>query len=78
MKFSDKANIAKTFLLGGIILTSLYSCSSDNDTTEPVVYSKYISEVLDYMPAPGQFTNDLPKYNTGDTKKDMIQKPTML
>ena len=52
MKFSDKANIAKTFLLGGIILTSLYSCSSDNDTTEPVVYSKYISEVLDYMPAP--------------------------
>ncbi len=74
MKFSDKANIAKTFLIGSIVLTSLYNCSSDNDTAEPVVYSKYISEVLDYMPAPGQFTNDLPKYNAGETQKDMIQK----
>ena len=156
MKFSDKANIAKTFLLGGIILTSLYNCSSDSETVAPTPqsplqttyqvdrmkvlnitndavsdpnakytwstkdsilsneknldfisisaksypvtlkvesngktftynttvnvqqektpYSKHISEVLDFLPAPGQFVNDLPKYVSGDTKDIIVKK----
>lgn len=36
--------------------------------------SPYISEVFDYMPAPGQFVNELPKYVAGDTHKDMVRK----
>lgn len=36
--------------------------------------SPFISTVFDYMPAPGQFVNELPKYNTGDTHEDMVKK----
>ena len=37
-------------------------------------YSPYITSVLDYRPAPGQFVNELPKYETGDTQKTMNKK----
>lgn len=36
--------------------------------------SPYISKVYDFMPAPGQFVNELPEYEFGDTKQDMIRK----
>jgi hypothetical protein len=36
--------------------------------------SPYINKVYDYTPAPGQFINDLPEYEPGDTKADMIRK----
>ena len=41
---------------------------------EAVPYSRYISQVLDFQPAPGQFINDLPEYKTGDTKENLIKK----
>lgn len=34
----------------------------------------YITKVFDYMPAVGQFTNTLPKYEEGNTQEDMNQK----
>lgn len=34
----------------------------------------YINKVYDYCPAPGQFINELPEYEEGDTKEDMIAK----
>ena len=34
----------------------------------------YITQVFDYMPAIGQFTNELPKYEEGDTQEDMNKK----
>ena len=34
----------------------------------------YITEVFDFFPGMGQFVNELPKYETGDTKADMIKK----
>ncbi len=34
----------------------------------------YITKVLDFMPAVGQFTNELPKYVEGDTQDTMNQK----
>ena len=42
----------------------------------PAVYgsSPYITKVYDYLPGMGQFVNVYPKYQTGDTKADMIQK----
>ena len=36
--------------------------------------SPYIYEVFDFLPAPGQFVNKLPKYEEGDTHEDMIRK----
>jgi hypothetical protein len=36
--------------------------------------SPYIHKVFDYRPAPGQFVNELPKYEEGDTHEDMIRK----
>lgn len=36
--------------------------------------SPYINKVYDFLPAPGQFTNLLPDYSTGNTKADIIQK----
>ena len=37
-------------------------------------YSKYIQAVDEYRPAPGQFVNDAPEYEPGDTEADMIRK----
>ncbi len=41
---------------------------------EDVSYSRYIADVLEYRPAPGQFINELPKYDEGDTEADMCRK----
>ena len=38
------------------------------------VHSKYIQAVDEYRPAPGQYINDVPEYETGDTEADMIRK----
>ena len=42
----------------------------------PAVYgsSPYITKVYDFLPGMGQFVNELPQYETGDTKADIIQK----
>ena len=37
-------------------------------------YSPYISQVIDYHPAPGQFVNSLPRYEEGDTQETMNLK----
>lgn len=34
----------------------------------------YITKIFDFMPAVGQFTNELPKYETGDTQEKMNEK----
>lgn len=36
--------------------------------------SPYTAKVFDYLPAPGQFVNELPKYNAGDTYETMVTK----
>lgn len=41
---------------------------------EEVEYSPYISRVYEYCPAPGQFVNEMPRYEEGDTYSDMLQK----
>ena len=37
-------------------------------------HSPYITRVLDYRPAVGQFVNELPRYVEGDTQEDMNRK----
>lgn len=41
---------------------------------EEVEYSPYISRVYEYRPAPGQFVNEMPKYEEGDSEADMARK----
>lgn len=41
---------------------------------EEVEYSPYISHVYEYCPAPGQFVNEMPQYDEGDTATDMVRK----
>lgn len=41
---------------------------------EEVEYSPYITRVYDYRPAPGQFVNEMPKYEEGDTYADILRK----
>lgn len=36
--------------------------------------SPYIAKVYDYLPAPGQFVNQLPPYEPGDSHADMVRK----
>lgn len=36
--------------------------------------SPYIKKVFDYLPAPGQFVNEIPKYVAGDTYETMVIK----
>jgi hypothetical protein len=37
-------------------------------------FSKHISDVLDFCPAVGQFTNEMPEYAAGNTYNTMLQK----
>lgn len=46
--------------------------SSINVTKETGNYSKYISNVFDFRPGVGQFTNELPLYATGNTESNLI------
>lgn len=41
---------------------------------EEVEYSPYISRVYEYCPAPGQFVNEMPRFEEGDTYTDILQK----
>lgn len=41
---------------------------------EEIEYSPYIAHVYEYRPAPGQFINEMPVYQDGDSEKTMIQK----
>ncbi|GHU78670.1 hypothetical protein FACS1894145_1200 [Bacteroidia bacterium] len=41
---------------------------------EQVAYSRYITQVYEYRPAPGQFVNTMPLYEVGDTEETMCKK----
>lgn len=41
---------------------------------EEIEYSPYITHVYEYCPAPGQFVNEMPRYEEGDTYADILQK----
>ncbi|PWW29970.1 cell surface protein [Chryseobacterium sp. AG844] len=43
-------------------------------TKEKTPYSRYISKVLEFRPAVGQFMNEIPEYLPGNTAANMLQK----
>ncbi len=66
----------KSFAFICIGLVFLSSCSSSDDTeVKPIPEnSPYVTKVLEYTPAVGQFINILPRYETGNTKEILLQK----
>ncbi|OJR83509.1 PKD domain-containing protein, partial [Escherichia coli] len=72
-----KLSLIATLCLSAI---TFYSCSSDDNTQEEEFVDSIsynysdVTKVLDFLPAPGQFVNDLPKYEKGDTQEIMNQK----
>lgn len=62
------------FSLSGLLLAGC----SDDDTPEspkpPVEVTPYVTKVFEYVPAPGQFVNEMPIYNDGDTQETMNAK----
>ena len=59
-----------------LIVLTFAACKKETPRSEPLpdTHSPYITRVLEYLPAVGQFTNILPKYEAGDTQEDMNRK----
>lgn len=47
---------------------------SVNVIHEEIEYSPWIARVYEYCPAPGQFINEMPQYEDGDTYADILKK----
>ena len=63
---------AKWFL--PFFLFTFLPLNAQRMSDEAQSYSKYIQAVDEYRPAPGQYVNDAPEYEDGDTEADMIRK----
>ena len=76
IKDKNKVNMRKMMMITlSFIIYHLSFCPvsaqrMDNVTT----HSRYIQAVDEYRPAPGQYVNDVPEYEEGDTESDMIRK----
>lgn len=68
-----------SFPLVAFALLAFASCSDDNGENEGPEepsggHSPYITSIVEYRPAPGQFVNAMPEYEEGDTQADMNAK----
>ncbi|WP_010252726.1 hypothetical protein [Myroides injenensis] len=79
-KSNLKLGVVSLLCLSSIFL---YSCSSSDDNEEiidipeePSISYDYsdVTKVFDFKPAVGQFVNELPKYEDGDTQEIMNKK----
>ena len=59
-----------------LILSALPFLAQAQQMTDAAEHSKYILAVDEYRPAPGQYINDIPEYEEGDTEADMVRKCT--
>lgn len=75
-----KTNIIHTQTLRPAVLLLLavatLACSSDDEPQTPPSGepTPYVTRVVEFCPAPGQFVNQLPEYREGDTPEDMNRK----
>ena len=67
--------MGKRFILGSVAMAAAVMAMGQQmaGTQE---HSKYILAVDEYVPAPGQFVNTLPKYEDGDDAATMVAKCT--
>ena len=59
-----------------VLALATLSCSSDEggDTPSTGKATPYVTRVVEFRPAPGQFVNQLPEYREGDTPEEMNRK----
>ena len=55
-------------------VTGAYDINGDTTKTDTTKYSPYIKHIYEYLPALGQFVNELPKYEEGDDAASMCRK----
>ncbi|NDV67636.1 PKD domain-containing protein [Dysgonomonas sp. 25] len=68
-----KTKILLILLSAGVTATAVFTaCDSDDDKAPSA--SPYISKVFEYRPAPGQFVNELPMFEMGDTEESIRLK----
>lgn len=69
-----KHSLFFTAVLSAFLLLS--GCGTEVPSLEPDPEEKspFITKVFEYKPAPGQFVNKLPKYETGDSPEIMAKK----
>ena len=62
-------------VVGGLAMTACSGNDRGGDIPDPSdTYSPYVTKVVDFCPAPGQFTNSIPGWDEGDTQETMNQK----
>lgn len=66
----------KTLLSSLLLATATMAWAQSTATETYKEHSKYIQAVDEYVPAPGQFINTLPKYEEGDNAATMAAKCT--
>ena len=70
----------KKYIVVALMLVSVVACRDDNDEPTPIEPTttnvRLDVTVVDYSPAPGQFVNEIPEYEEGDTRQSMNQKAT--
>lgn len=68
----------RSSLVVALLLAAGASCSKDDGAEKSPAPGEgatpYVTRVLDYCPAAGQFVNELPEYETGDTRETMNRK----
>lgn len=72
-----KTTLKLTIILSILISLFLVGCNEESDNTKEIEkkeYSAYLTRVYEYFPAPGQFVNKLPLYESGDTPTTMAKK----
>mgnify|MGYP000770035643 FL=1 len=63
--------LGTTLLLGGGLVSCSEGGNAPDGNPQP---TPYITKVLEFVPAPGQFVNALPAFNEGDSQETMNQK----
>lgn len=71
-----KEQILRNVCLWAPVLLAVSCSPEDGSSTQPAPQdaSPYVTRVLDYLPAPGQFVNTMPAYEEGDTQETMNRK----
>ena len=69
-----KHSLFFTAVLSAFLLLSGCGTEVPNPEPDPEEKSPFITKVFEYKPAPGQFVNKLPKYETGDSPEIMAKK----
>ena len=70
-----KVNCLLTLASLAALSFGLTGCNNEEPTTPPGNSpTPYVTQVFDFRPAVGQFVNQLPEYEEGDTQEDMNRK----